>query len=52
MQIIKRAIEHIEKAGIEYKVIDALEVLKTMKVPFCTACMTPCKAVCSKGTKM
>lgn len=51
-EIIRRAGDVLKNKETEYIIINAVEVLKSMAFPFCTACMTPCQAVCSKGTKL
>ena len=50
--IVKKIEEIMAEQGASCKIINSVEVLKTMKFPFCTACMTPCEAVCSKGTAL
>lgn len=38
--------------GAEYKIINVSEAVLSAKSPFCTACSSPCKGVCFKGTAL
>lgn len=50
--IAEKAAEIAKENNREYKIINATEILRSMKFPFCTACSTPCKMVCGIGTKL
>ena len=49
-------INYIENAlvekGIDFKLINAADVLKTSKTPFCVVCSNPCNCSCFKGTDL
>ncbi len=50
--ILQKGLAQIKQLGGEVEIIHALEVLKSLKVPFCTACTNPCQGACMKGTLM
>ena len=50
--LLQKGLQQIEQLGGEAEMIHALAVLKSMPVPFCTSCMTPCTGACAKGTLM
>ncbi|MGI6607080.1 MAG: flavodoxin family protein [Peptococcia bacterium] len=50
--LLQKGLEQIKQLGGEVEIIHALDVLKSMPVPFCTVCATPCQGACVKGTLM
>jgi len=50
--LLQKGLEQLQQLGAEVEIIHALDVLKSMKVPFCTACSSPCQGACVKGTLM
>lgn len=50
--LLQKGLEQIKQLGGEVEIIHALEVLKSLKVPFCTGCSNPCQGACTKGTLM
>lgn len=44
--------EKLNRLGVEFKVISAMEAVLSAKTPFCTACSSPCSRVCFEGTKL
>lgn len=50
--LLDKVLETARSMGAETAVIDVGEVLNTSKHVFCTACSSPCTAVCYKGTPL
>jgi multimeric flavodoxin WrbA len=50
--LLKKGLEQLELMGAQTEIIHAGEVLRSMKVPFCTVCSASCKGACTQGTPM
>lgn len=50
--LLKKGLEQLELMGAQTELIHTQEVLKSVKVPFCTVCSAICTGACLKGTLM
>lgn len=50
--MLNTALEEVRATGAEGVFIQVSEVLKSVKVPFCTACSNPCEGKCYQGTAL
>jgi len=50
--MLNTALEEVRTAGAEGVFIQVSEVLKSTKIPFCTACSNPCEGKCYRGTSL
>lgn len=50
--LLTRGLEQAAGLGAKTELIHVMDALADFKVPFCTACSTPCKADCTKDTAM
>jgi len=50
--LLKAALDEAGAMGAQTAYIQASEVIKEAKIPFCAHCSTPCKGVCYEGTAL
>ncbi|MGI5822654.1 MAG: flavodoxin family protein [Dethiobacteria bacterium] len=50
--ILEAALKAAREWGAETETVFVREILEEQKNPFCTACETPCRGVCYKGTAL
>jgi len=50
--LLNSVLGQAESLGMETAVIDVGDVIKSVKNPFCTACSSPCRGECYRGTKL
>ncbi|MDD2401429.1 MAG: flavodoxin family protein [Clostridia bacterium] len=48
--LLNKGLEQVRLMGGKTDIIHTSEVLKSMPVPFCTVCSSPCQGICAKGT--
>lgn len=50
--MLNAALEEVSAAGAEGVFVQVSEVLKSVKIPFCMVCSSPCEGKCYRGTLM
>lgn len=50
--LLKAALDEAASLGVRTAYIQASEIIKEAKIPFCAHCSTPCKGVCYEGTAL
>jgi len=50
--LLNKGLEQLELMGAKTEIIHTGEVLRSLAVPFCTACSASCTGACTKGTLM
>ncbi len=50
--MLNSAIEEIQAQGAEGVFVQVPEIMRSVKVPFCTACSHPCEGKCYQGTAL
>jgi len=50
--MLRAALEEVNAAGAEGRLIQLSEILARVKVPYCLACSNPCEGKCFRGTAL
>ncbi|QGG47788.1 flavodoxin family protein [Heliorestis convoluta] len=50
--LLQAVVDELEKNQVTVQWLQAAELIASARHPFCTACSTPCSAVCYKGTNL
>ncbi|MBN2279703.1 MAG: flavodoxin family protein [Candidatus Marinimicrobia bacterium] len=50
--LLEQALAQVKEDNIDFEIIDVYETLKTLQVPFCIHCSSPCNRSCYKGTQL
>lgn len=50
--LLNTVLEECRKEGAECELISIHDAINSARIPFCTACQTPCQKACYKGTML